>query len=238
MLLAGSAASSDSGGSNTVCETLVSQQQVFFGEGEIWRNPSPPFFHGLMRNSFLLLVVICLVFFSVPQCLCGEGIPPTAAPDKNLSAPVVTYQNGELTIEAHHSALSDILRAVSMQTGAAIDFPPEVDRPVGGQIGPGQAVGVLARMLKSLGCDYVILASVAHPQVPVRMILFAKPVISTPTQLVQGSPPAQISANLSTDAAVVEEESGDREVQQQQGIQRLATVRQELMERLNARGKQ
>jgi hypothetical protein len=164
--------------------------------------------------------------------------PPTAAPSKNPSTPVVTYQNGELTIEAHHSALSEILRAVSMQTGAAIDFPPGVDRPVGGHIGPGQAIGVLARMLNSLGCDYAILASVASPKVPVRVILFTKPVISTPTKLVQGPPPDQMNAGLSTDAAVVEEASGDIEIQQQEISQHWATIQQDLMDRLNARGKQ
>jgi hypothetical protein len=40
MLLAGSPASSIAEGSNTVCETLVRQRQVFSGEGEI---PPPSF---------------------------------------------------------------------------------------------------------------------------------------------------------------------------------------------------
>jgi hypothetical protein len=175
----------------------------------------------------------------------GSGLPPAATPpptaalSKNPSAPVVTYQDGKLTIEAHHSALSEILRAVSDQTGAAIDFPPEMDRPVAGHIGPGQAVGVLARMLKSLDCDYAILASVAHPKVPVRVILFPKTSTSTPPQQAQAmpSPPPQPSADLSTDVAVVEEVSGETEVQQQQIFQQWSTVQQNLMERLNARGK-
>jgi hypothetical protein len=42
---------------------------------------------------------------------------------------------------------------------------------------------------------------------------------------------------LSTDVAVVEEVSGETEVQQQQIFQQWSTVQQNLMERLNARGK-
>jgi hypothetical protein len=191
-----------------------------------------------MRNSSLILVAICLVFFSLPPCICGEEILQTAAPNERPFAPVVTYQNGEMTIEAHHSALSDILHAVSKQTGAAIDFPTNGTQPMSGRIGPGQAVDVLARMLKSLGFDYAIVGSVAQPKVPVRVFLFAKPVSSTSTQLVQGLPPTQISAGLSTGEAGEEVASGDSEAQQQQIMERWATIQQDLIGRINARGKQ
>ena len=38
-------------------------------------------------------------------------------------APEVSYQDGNLTILAHNSNLSDILKAVQTHTGAAIDVP-------------------------------------------------------------------------------------------------------------------
>ena len=191
-----------------------------------------------MRSTFLLQIVTFLVYFSVSPAYCGEENLQTAAPSKNPSSPVITYQNGELTIEAHHSKLSEILYAVSTETGAAIDLPAGADRPVAGRVGPGQPVDVLARMLKSLGLDYAIIGSVAHPKIPVRVILFPRPVKSGAPQQAKALPPAQPNLDSPTNTADMGEAGGVSEVQQEKLIDRLATVQQDLMERLNARGKQ
>src|SRR5271166_597107 len=55
-------------------------------------------------------------------------VPPPLPPPPTLdqqppTPPQVRYQNGQLTINAQNSTLSQVLRAVQAQTGASIDIP-------------------------------------------------------------------------------------------------------------------
>ncbi|MBZ5566018.1 MAG: hypothetical protein LAP13_26820, partial [Acidobacteriia bacterium] len=147
---------------------------------------------------------------------------------------VIRYENGKLTIQAHNSTLSDILRAVSKQTGAVIDFPPEANERVNGQTGPGPVAVVLDRLLGPLSFDYAILGSAANPNGPVRVILSAKAGSSTSPQQVQGQgpQPTQASGDLAPAETGAEEASEDQYWRARQNVQ------QDLIGRLNARGKQ
>ena len=61
--------------------------------------------------------------------------------------PVVTYRDGQLTINAQNSTLAEVLKLVAEKTGAVIEVPPGsgLDRIVE-HTGPGQADDVLARL--------------------------------------------------------------------------------------------
>jgi hypothetical protein len=87
--------------------------------------------------------------------------------------PQVSYQNGQLTIVAQNSTLSDILRAVRKQTGAEIDIPPASDRVVT-HLGPGPAQEVMAELLNGSRFNYVLLGSPEKAGVLTRVVLVAK----------------------------------------------------------------
>lgn len=101
--------------------------------------------------------------------------PPALTLEQMPSGPViVTFQNGEVTIEAHNSSLSDILRAFGEKTGAMIDIPPDANERVIGRIGPGLAVEVLASLLNGSAFNYVMLGSDADPNVLATVILIPR----------------------------------------------------------------
>lgn len=87
--------------------------------------------------------------------------------------PHVTYQNGQLTIEAPNSTLGDILRAVRKQTGAEIDVPDARER-VATTIGPGPAQEVMSQLLKGSRFNYVLLGSPQDPKALTRVVLVAR----------------------------------------------------------------
>jgi len=90
--------------------------------------------------------------------------PPPTPGEMPPNPPQVSYVDGQLTIVAENSMLSDILRAVGQATGATLDVPP-----VGGservwiQLGPAPARSVLASLLSGTDLDYVIQAADDDP---------------------------------------------------------------------------
>ena len=99
--------------------------------------------------------------------------PPTLAQMPALP-PQVRYSRGQLTIMAENSTLSDILRAVRTQTGAAIEVPPNATERVVAHLGPGPARDVLAALLNGTHFNYVMLGSPVHPDSVERLILTSK----------------------------------------------------------------
>jgi len=88
-------------------------------------------------------------------------------------APVVTYRDGQLTIDAENSTLAAVLELVAQKTGAVIDIPPGsgTERIVG-QTGPGRAADVLALLLNGAPFDFVIVSSPQPPHDPTQVLLF------------------------------------------------------------------
>jgi len=78
-------------------------------------------------------------------------------------APVVKYKDGELSIEAHNSTLSDVLKAVRQQTGAELEVPPNATERVVADLGPGPARQVLAELLNGTHFNYVMVGSSTDP---------------------------------------------------------------------------
>lgn len=88
-------------------------------------------------------------------------------------APHVTFENGQLTIDAPNSTLGDILRAVRKQTGAEIDIPDARER-VATTIGPAPAQEVMAELLNGSRFNYVLLGSPQDPKALTRVVLVAR----------------------------------------------------------------
>ena len=89
-------------------------------------------------------------------------------------APEVSYQDGNLTILAHNSNLSDILKAVQTHTGAAIDVPSTATERVVTSLGPGPARDVLAKLLNGSHYNYVMLGSADDPNAVSKIVLTSK----------------------------------------------------------------
>ena len=122
-----------------------------------------------------------------------EQLPPTP--------PQVRLQNGELTINAQNSTLSQVLRAVQSQTGASIDMPSGAGTErVVAQIGPGEPRDVLRTLLNGSRFDYVILGVTGNPGAISKVLL-------TPRQ--SGSGAATTTAqNNSPQSAQPEQDEG------------------------------
>ncbi len=88
--------------------------------------------------------------------------------------PKVSFSNGMLTIVAQNSTLSDILRAVRAQTGAAVEIPPNATERVVINLGPGAPRDVLAALLNGSHFNYVMLGSPTNPAKVDRVILTSK----------------------------------------------------------------
>ena len=115
-------------------------------------------------------------------------------------APRVTYENGQLTIEAANSTMGDILTAVSKQVGVQIEVPEAVDRVVT-HLGPGPAREIIAQLLNGSRFNYLLLWSPQDPAVLTRILLTRKAQSPTPTALSQLSP-VDVGANPDHHAAI------------------------------------
>jgi len=119
-----------------------------------------------------------------------EQVPPTP--------PTVTYRNGQLSIQAQNSTLSQVLRAVQAQTGASVDLPGGASgERVVAQLGPGQPRDVLATLLNGSHFNYVILGTPGNSGGVQKVILTARqgsspsPPPGNPVPSANQPPPAQ-----------------------------------------------
>src|SRR5262249_23993124 len=72
----------------------------------------------------------------------------------------VDFQNGRLRIDAENLPLLEVLRAVSVRTGAEVQFPAGALRePVFVHLGPGKPRDVLNQLLKGAPFNYLILSA-------------------------------------------------------------------------------
>lgn len=110
----------------------------------------------------------------VPDTATATPTPPPPPPTPEqmpARPPTVSYQNGQLSIIAPNSTLSDILQAVKTKTGAAIDVPPGANERVISRFGPGPARDVLAALLNGTHFNYVMIGSDANPSSVAQVIL-------------------------------------------------------------------
>ena len=99
-----------------------------------------------------------------------------AAPDitdaTTEHAPWVTYRDGQLTIDARNSTLTEVLTLIAEKTGATIDIPPGSGlEPIVEHAGPGPANDVLAQLLNGSRYNFIIVNSPQRPSEPTRVLL-------------------------------------------------------------------
>ncbi|HVI06638.1 MAG TPA: hypothetical protein VM711_11160 [Sphingomicrobium sp.] len=115
--------------------------------------------------------------------------PPPTPEQGPSSPPEVSFQNGQLTIVARNSTMSDVLNAVKQKTGAAVDMPTVSSERVVGRFGPGAARDVMAQLLNGSHYDYVLVGSPADPGALEKVVLMAR--VSGPQPTPQSVPPVQ-----------------------------------------------
>jgi hypothetical protein len=135
-----------------------------------------------------------------------EPSPPPAPPPlpptlEQMPAvpPKVSFSNGMLTIVAQNSTLSDILRSVRAQTGAAVEIPPNATERVVINLGPGAPRDVLAALLNGSHFNYVMLGSPTNPAKVDRVILTSKAGAIPDASSASMPPPQNNAAAVSMD---------------------------------------
>jgi hypothetical protein len=86
--------------------------------------------------------------------------------------PMVTYRDGQLTIDAQNSTLAEVLKLVAEKSGAKIEIPPGsgLER-IYEHAGPGPAQDVLIGLLNGSPYDFVIVSSPQAPNAPAQVLL-------------------------------------------------------------------
>jgi hypothetical protein len=119
---------------------------------------------------------------------------PSGTVVSSQHAAVVTYRDGQLTIDAENSTLAAVLELVAKKTGAVIDVPPGsgLER-IFEHAGPGPAEDVLAQLLNGSPFDFIIVGSPQGPHHPAQVLLSLHRA-DTPASL-QDQPPKTLSAS-------------------------------------------
>ncbi len=130
-------------------------------------------------------------------------VPPPLYPMHQAAVPPkVTYEGGNLTIDARNSTLSDVLKSVEKLTGASFEISSgDTSERVVGRIGPGSARDVLATLLNGSHFNYVMLSPVGSPSALSRVLLTPRGAAlaqnnASPQQPQQFQQPVQISPAL------------------------------------------
>jgi len=155
--------------------------------------------------------------------------PATAATAAEipLTAPEVTYENGQLSITASNSTLGDILKAVRVVMGADIDIPPKASRErMAANLGPGPAREVLSSLLSWTDYNYLIQASDSDPDGVQSILLTArtKSPGSNAARAVRELASTALSHAATQANAGAEEDAEDEESSDSQGKKAAATA--------------
>lgn len=200
---------------------------------------------GVRKTALLLLLLMssfCLIRHSEAQAQPPSPLPAVASPAVGAPssmpeqapprAPIVAYENDQLTILADNATLSGILQLVRERTGALLDLPTGADERVFGRWGPGPVREVLAALLNGSRFNYVMLGSAADPNGLAQIILSAKPpesaVNSAPVQQAAAMPPEPVEAEIQPQ---YQQPEGDRvaaeeRMRQQRSLQLLQNLEQ------------
>jgi hypothetical protein len=140
-----------------------------------------------------------------PVAQAPEHLPPP-------TPPVVTYQNGLLTVQAMNSTLGGLLTAIRNKTGIQFEgLEGGAPDRVAIAMGPAPEGEVLAAILSGSGFDYVVMGRQDSPGTVQRVLLMPRGG-ATPT--VAGTQPARPAAGEGDEEDVPEEQaSGDPEPQ-------------------------
>jgi len=192
---------------------------------------------------WLLWVAVFLCIVAAAYAQKSDSTSP-AATSQAASSPKVTYVNGQLTISAQDTSLGDVLRAVSVKTGAVIEFPSDrAGERMFANAGPGPVREVLATLLNGSRFNYVMLASPSNPSLLQRMILTSsdepanQPAADQPAQaLVQppavNAPPGQelpksLPPTVAAEAAQIDAMEAPKEPLSPEALEAMMKARRE-----------
>jgi hypothetical protein len=100
---------------------------------------------------------------------------PSVPARESAVPPQVSYENGQLLIDAKNSTLRDILAAVEKNTGATFDISSgDTSERVVGRLGPGPARDVMTDLLNGSHFNYVMLSPANDPSALSRVVLTAR----------------------------------------------------------------
>ena len=106
---------------------------------------------------------------SMPDVVVGlPGGSAASPPHEN----VVTYRDGQLTIDAENISLATLLQIIAEKTGAVIDVPKgTAQERIFEHAGPGPANDVLQRLLNGSPFNFIIVSSPLNPDQPAQVLL-------------------------------------------------------------------
>jgi len=98
----------------------------------------------------------------------GQTGDPQAVPE----VPIVSYADGQLSINADNVPLGDVIEAIRVRTGIDVEFPAEtMNDPVFDHVGPAPLRDVLTQLLYGSGLNYIIQTSSQDPQAVTKLVL-------------------------------------------------------------------
>lgn len=111
----------------------------------------------------------------------GQNLPPSLA-DKPAAPAQITLHNGSLSVDAHNSSLSEILKNLETSSGMTVDGFGK-DSRVFGVYGPGSPRDVLSELLDGAGYNFLMVGSISNGA-PREIVLTARSnaPASTPSQ--------------------------------------------------------
>ncbi len=137
-----------------------------------------------------------------PQSVAASGVLPAmsdvvAVPSSGTvsaqKAPVVTYRDGQLTIDAEGSTLAAVLQLIAEKTGAVIEIPPgSGSERIVEHTGPAPANDVLERLLNGSPFNFIIVSSPQHPSQPTQVLLSLHVPETPVVASAQPKPPAKL----------------------------------------------
>jgi hypothetical protein len=103
-----------------------------------------------------------------------------ADPEAVPQALTVSYADGELTINAQNVPLGNVIEAIRVRTGIAVELPSEaMDDRVFDHVGPAPLRDALTQLLYGSGSNYVIQTSSQNPQIVTKLVLSAQPRVAS-----------------------------------------------------------
>jgi hypothetical protein len=138
----------------------------------------------------------------------ADAVSRKAPVHSTVGGPLVSYQGGQLTIDAENTTLAALLALVAEKTGAVIDIPHGSGMdPVVEHAGPGPANEVIAQLLNGSPFNFIIVGSPLYPEEPAKVLLSLKPgngnsAAAAPAQPIV--PPAALAEGLSAPAVPAE----------------------------------
>lgn len=103
------------------------------------------------------------------------GDQPPTVQQRTAVGPVVTYTNGQLTIDPKNARLGEVMEAIQARTGLYVEYPAqEMSERVFDHVGPVSVREALMQLLYGSGFNYIFQTSSSDPQVVNKLFLSAR----------------------------------------------------------------